>query len=85
MLKDIPKSGPQVHLNSIKVEVKDDKLLHIFGGRKMEKDGATSELKFDRKWTLDETVDTKNILANMKDGGTEIPFAKLKLTAALLV
>ncbi|GFH60207.1 hypothetical protein CTEN210_16683 [Chaetoceros tenuissimus] len=68
---------PGVGMDDVKVEVKDDKLLHIFGGRKMERDGATSELKFDRKWMLDETIDTKNILANMKDGVLRVTLPKI--------
>jgi len=69
---------PGVSCDEVKAEVKDDNILHIFGGRKTEgEDGSLSEMKFDKKFSFGDTVDTKNIIANMKDGVLRLTLPKL--------
>ena len=61
---------PGVKMGEINVEVKDDNVLHISGEKKTENADGTkkSEMKFDKKFALRDTVDTKNVIANLKDG-----------------
>lgn len=69
---------PGVKLDDLKVQVKDDNLLHISGGRKTEsEDGSQSEMKFDKQFKFGETIDTKNIIANLKDGVLRVTLPKI--------
>jgi HSP20 family protein len=69
---------PGVKLDDLKVQVKDDNLLHISGGRKTEsEDGAHSEMKFDKQFKFGDTIDTKNIIANLKDGVLRVTLPKI--------
>jgi HSP20 family protein len=69
---------PGVTLENLKVHVKDDNLLHISGGRKTESDDGThSELKFDKQFKFGDTIDTKNIIANLKDGVLRVTLPKI--------
>jgi Molecular chaperone (small heat shock protein) len=69
---------PGVKLDDLKVQVKDDNLLHISGGRKSEsEDGSQSEMKFDKQFKFGETIDTKNIIANLKDGVLRVTLPKI--------
>jgi HSP20 family molecular chaperone IbpA len=53
-------------------------ILHIFGRSKTEgEDGFLSEMKFDKKFSFGDAVDTKNIIANMKDGVLRLTLPKL--------
>jgi HSP20 family protein len=68
-----------VTLDDVKVEVKDNKLLHISGGRKTEGDDdrPRCELRFDRNFEFGDAVDAKKVLAQMKDGVLRITMPKL--------
>ncbi len=69
---------PGVSMDEINVEVKDDKVLHISGEKKTEnEDGTKSEIKFDKQFAFADTVDTKNILANLKDGILRVTLPQL--------
>eukprot|EP01083_Nonionella_stella_P085406 236844_1 len=59
---------PGMTMDEVNVEVNDDKVLHISGEKKTEDAGETKEMKFDQKFAFGDTVDTKNIIANLKDG-----------------
>jgi HSP20 family molecular chaperone IbpA len=53
----------------IKVEVKDNKQLHIFGERKETKDdGWVSQIKFDRSLSFGDNIDSSMIAASLADG-----------------
>lgn len=70
---------PGVKLDDLKVQVKDDNLLHISGGRKTDSDegGIHSEIKFDKQFKFGDTIDTKNIIANLKDGVLRVTLPKI--------
>mmetsp|Transcript_14134 Transcript_14134/g.21202 ORF Transcript_14134/g.21202 Transcript_14134/m.21202 type:complete len:221 (-) Transcript_14134:168-830(-) len=69
---------PGVSCDEVKAEIKDDNILHIFGGRKTEgEDGSLTEMKFDKKFSFGDAVDTKNIIANMKDGVLRLTLPKV--------
>jgi HSP20 family protein len=60
---------PGVKAEDMKVDLlQDGRLLHLSGGRKVEKGGSVTETKFDKSFTIDETVDTSKITANLADG-----------------
>lgn len=53
----------------IKVEVKNNNQLHIFGERKETKDdGWVSQIKFDRSLSFGDNIDSSAIAANLADG-----------------
>lgn len=47
---------------------RDGRILHITGGRKVEKEGSVSETKFEKRFTIGENVDTEKLSANLADG-----------------
>ena len=60
---------PGITAEDMKVDLlQDGRLLHLSGGRKVEKEGTVSETRFDKRFTIDETVDTSKITANLADG-----------------
>ncbi len=69
---------PGVKKDDVHVEVKDDKLLHINGQRKIEaEDGTLAEIKFDKQFTFGDSVDTSQIIANLADGVLKVTLPKL--------
>mmetsp|Transcript_24375 Transcript_24375/g.36105 ORF Transcript_24375/g.36105 Transcript_24375/m.36105 type:complete len:159 (+) Transcript_24375:73-549(+) len=64
---------PGVKLNDIKIELEQDSVLRISGGRKVnktEEDGTmiASETKFEKRFVLDHNIDTGKVTANLQDG-----------------
>lgn len=60
---------PGVKASDMKVSLEHEgRVLHISGGRKIEKDGAVTETKFDKRFTIGDNVDTEKITANLADG-----------------
>jgi HSP20 family protein len=43
-------------------------VLHLSGGRKVQKEGSVSETKFVKRFTLGENVDTEKLTANLENG-----------------
>jgi HSP20 family protein len=66
---------PGVKAEDMKVNVEHEgKVLHISGGRKVVKDGSTSEMKFEKRFTIGKNIDIDKMTANLSHG-------VLKLTA----
>jgi HSP20 family protein len=60
---------PGVKADDIAVQLEDnDNVLHLSGGRKVKKDNEISESKFDHRFSIGDTVDSKHITANLADG-----------------
>ena len=64
---------PGVKLSDIYIEIEQNHCLHISGGRqvkKTDKDGniSTSESKFEKRFVIDENVDTSKTTATLQDG-----------------
>jgi HSP20 family protein len=60
---------PGVKAADMKVDLlQDGRLLHLSGGRKVEKEGTVSETRFDKRFTIAENIDTSKITANLADG-----------------
>lgn len=60
---------PGVKAADMKVELEQDgRLLHLSGGRKVEKEGSVTETRFDKRFLIAESVDTSKITANLADG-----------------
>jgi len=60
---------PGVKANDMKVDLEHDgRVLHISGGRKVEKDGVVTETKFEKRFTIGDNVDTDKLTANLADG-----------------
>ena len=71
---------PGLKLDDIKVEII-DKVLHISGERNIWSDnGFSSEIKFDKQFTFDETVNTAEIIANLAGGVLRVTLPKLPKT-----
>lgn len=72
---------PGVAFDDLHVEVEDERVLHISGEKKIksESDDSSkkSEMKFDKKFSFGDTVDTKNIVANLKDGILRVTLPQL--------
>jgi HSP20 family protein len=74
---------PGVRPEDCTVEVENDgKLLHIYGGRKIEKDGGYSETRFDQRFTLGKNLDKDNISANLSHGVMVVTAPKLAIEEA---
>jgi HSP20 family protein len=73
---DVPGCKP----DDITVNLEQDgRLLHLSGGRKVEKDGSMTETRFDKRFTLAENIDTTNISANLADGVLVVTAPKKEL------
>jgi HSP20 family protein len=60
---------PGVKASDMNVELENDgRVLHISGGRKVTRDGTTSETKFEKKFTIGKNVDVQKMTANLADG-----------------
>ena len=60
---------PGVKAEDMKVELEQNgRLLHLSGGRKVEKEGSMTETRFDKRFTLAENMDVSQITANLADG-----------------
>ena len=60
---------PGVKAADMTVQVEEDgRLLHISGGRKIEKEHGVTETKFDKKFTIGDNVETEKMTANLADG-----------------
>jgi Molecular chaperone (small heat shock protein) len=64
---------PGVKLKDIEIELEQDRVLRISGGRKVHKtddDGtvSTSESKFEKRFVMDQSIDTSKVSANLQDG-----------------
>jgi HSP20 family protein len=60
---------PGVKAADMKVDLEQGgRLLHLSGGRKIEKEGSVTETRFDKRFTLAENVDASKITANLADG-----------------
>eukprot|EP00558_Chaetoceros_sp_UNC1202_P005022 CAMPEP_0197247290 /NCGR_PEP_ID=MMETSP1429-20130617/28145_1 /TAXON_ID=49237 /ORGANISM="Chaetoceros sp., Strain UNC1202" /LENGTH=165 /DNA_ID=CAMNT_0042708169 /DNA_START=69 /DNA_END=566 /DNA_ORIENTATION=+ len=64
---------PGVKLSDINIELQQDRCLCVSGGRKMKntnQDGkvSMSESRFEKRFVVDENVDTSKMTANLQDG-----------------
>jgi HSP20 family protein len=60
---------PGVKANDMNVELEHDgRVLHLSGGRKVEKGGTVTETKFDKRFTIGDNIDTAKLSANLADG-----------------
>ena len=60
---------PGVKPDDMKVELEQDgRVLHMIGGRKVEKDKSYEEYKFEKRFTLGKDLDTTKITAHLADG-----------------
>lgn len=70
---------PGVKASDVKVNLENDgKVLHISGGRKVEKDDAVTETKFEKRFTIGDNVDTDKLAANLADGVLVLTAPKLE-------
>ena len=60
---------PGVRAQDMDIQVENEgRVLHISGGRKIEKDGVMRETKFEKRFTIGDNVDRDKITADLKDG-----------------
>jgi len=70
---------PGVKAKDVTVKLENDgKLLHISGGRKTEKEGKVTEMKFEKRFTIGDNVDTEKLQADLADGVLVLTAPKLE-------
>lgn len=70
---------PGIKASDITAQLENDgRVLHVSGGRKMTKDGVTSETKFEKRFTVGRNVDTTKVSANLSDGVLTVTAPKVK-------
>lgn len=70
---------PGVKASDMKVEIENDsKVLHIYGGRKVTKNGTTTETRFDKRFTIGDNVDVEKLTANLENGVLMLTAPKLE-------
>jgi HSP20 family protein len=70
---------PGVKASEMTAQLEEDgRVLHVSGGRKIEKDGKTTETKFEKRFTIGSNVDTTKLTANLADGVLTVTAPKLK-------
>jgi HSP20 family protein len=71
---------PGVRPEDCNVELENEgKVLHLYGGRKIENENGFSETRFDQRFTLGKNLDSHNISANLADGVMVVTAPKLNL------
>jgi len=74
---------PGVRPEDCNVELENEgKVLHLYGGRKIETENGFSETRFDQRFTLGKNLDSHNISANLADGVMVVTAPKLNLEEA---
>ena len=53
-------------------------VLHVSGGRKVVKDGTTTETKFEKRFTIGQNIDASQLTANLADGVLTVSAPKIK-------
>ncbi|CAB9519778.1 17.5 kDa class I heat shock protein [Seminavis robusta] len=56
----------------------DGRVLHVHGGRKVEKDGKTMETRFEKRFTIGSNVDTSRLSAKLSNGVLTVSAPKTK-------
>jgi HSP20 family protein len=56
----------------------DGHVLHLSGGRKVVKDGQTTETKFEKRFTIGDNIDTSKLTADLSDGVLTVSAPKVK-------
>eukprot|EP01083_Nonionella_stella_P205755 748970_1 len=70
---------PGVKLEDIDIEVQDDEVLSIKGERKVEEGDTKSQIKFQRKFSLNKSnVDPSKVIANLADGVLRVSLPKVE-------
>jgi len=70
---------PGVKASDMSVNLENDgKVLHIVGGRKVEKENEISETRFEKRFTIGDNVDTDKLKANLSDGVLVLTAPKLE-------
>jgi HSP20 family protein len=60
---------PGVKASEMSVQLENEgKVLHISGGRKIEKEGQVTETRFDKRFTIGSNVDVEQMSGNLADG-----------------
>lgn len=71
---------PGVKASDMTVKLEEDgKVLHISGGRKVEKDGMITETKFEKRFTIGDNVDKEKLTANLADGVLTLTAPKIEV------
>ena len=71
---DVPGCKP----SDMTVQLEEDgRILRLSGGRKVTKEGQVTETKFEKRFTIGDTIDTANIAADLSDGVLVVKAPKL--------
>jgi len=70
---------PGVKASDITAQLEHDgKVLHVSGGRKIEKEGTTTEVKFEKRFTIGQNIDATKVTADLSDGVLTLSAPKIK-------
>lgn len=56
----------------------ENRVIHISGGRKVEKEGSLSETRFEKRFTVGDNVDVEKMSANLADGVLTLTAPKIE-------
>ena len=60
---------PGVKASDVTIEVENEgRVLHIYGGRKIEREDGVTETRFDQRFTVGDNIETDKIKANLAEG-----------------
>lgn len=69
---------PGVKASDMTVQLEEEgRVLHLFGGRKVTKEGKTMETKFDKRFLIGDNIDTEKLSADLSDGVLVVKAPKL--------
>jgi len=72
---DVP--GVRASDMSINLE-NDNRVIHISGGRKVEKDGSMTETRFEKRFTVGNNVNVEKMTANLENGVLTLTAPKIE-------
>ena len=70
---------PGVKAADMNVDLENDgRVIHISGGRKIEKEGVMTETRFEKRFTIGDNVDVEKMSANLADGVLTLTAPKIE-------
>ena len=70
---------PGVRASDMNINLEDEnRVIHISGGRKVEKDGSVTETRFEKRFTVGDNVNVEKMTANLENGVLTLTAPKIE-------